>query len=97
MFFWVLCDLDESSMHPWGNFGRLTTPAKVHHCSKFLPFLNNGSRRGSLESQSFRNGFVNLFRLRDVNEFVSHLLLKIVAVSAVFLNLLAHSTLTCSI
>ncbi len=30
---------------------------KVHHCSKFSPFVDNGSDHGSLESQSLRNGF----------------------------------------
>ena len=43
------------------------------HCSKFSPFVYNGSHCGSLESQSLRNGFVTLSRLIDVNDFVSHL------------------------
>ena len=60
-----------------GNFGRPATPGKVHHCSKFSPFVDNGSHRGSLESQSFRNGFVTLSILIDVNYFVSHLFLNL--------------------
>lgn len=30
---------------------------KVHHCYKFSPFVDNDSRRGSLEYQTLRNGF----------------------------------------
>ncbi len=52
-FFYDL--LDESSLR--SNFGRPATPGKVHHCSKFSPFVDNGSDRGSLESQSLINGF----------------------------------------
>ncbi len=55
--------LDESSLRSWSNFGMPATPGKVHHCSKFSPFVDNGSDRGSLESQSLRNGFITLFRL----------------------------------
>ncbi len=58
------------------NFGRPATPGKVHHCSKFSPFVDNGSDRGSLESQSLRNGFISLSRLIHVNYFVSHLFLN---------------------
>ncbi len=59
----VCCDLlDESSLRSWGNFGRPATPGKVHHCSMFSPFVDNGSHCGSLESQSFRNGFITLFQ-----------------------------------
>ncbi len=35
--------LDESSLRSWSNFGRPATPEKVHHCSKFSPFVDNGS------------------------------------------------------
>ena len=59
-------------MHSWSNFGGPATPGKVHHCSKFSPFVDNGSHCGSLESQSLRNGFVTFSRLIDVNDFVSH-------------------------
>ncbi len=59
----VFCDLlDESSLCSWGNFGQPATPGKVHHCSMFSPFVDNGSHCGSLESQSFRNGFITLFQ-----------------------------------
>ncbi len=34
------------------------------------PFMDNGSDRGSLESQSLRNGFITLSRLIHVNYFV---------------------------
>ncbi len=51
-FFYDL--LDESSLRSWINFGRPATSGKVHHCSKFSPFVDNGSDRGSLESQSLR-------------------------------------------
>ncbi len=53
------------------------TPGKVHHCSKFSPFVDNGSDCGSLESQILRNGFITLSRLIHVNYFVSHLFLKV--------------------
>ncbi len=39
-------------------------------------FVDNGSDRGSLESQSLRNGFISLSRLIHVNYFVSHLFLN---------------------
>ncbi len=68
--------LDELSLHSWSNFGRPATPGKVHHCSRFSPFVDNGSDRGSLESQSLRNGFITLSRLIHVNYFVSHLFLN---------------------
>ncbi len=45
---------DESSLRSWSNFGRPATPGKVHHCYKFSPFVDNGSDRGSLQSQSLR-------------------------------------------
>ncbi len=35
--------LDESSLRSWSNFGRPATPEKVHHCSKFSLFVDNGS------------------------------------------------------
>ncbi len=34
-------------MRSWSNFGRPATPGKVHHCSKFSSFVDNGSDRGS--------------------------------------------------
>ncbi len=52
------------------------TPGKVHHCSKFSLFVDNGSDRGPLESQSLRNGFITISRLIHVNYFVSHLFLN---------------------
>ncbi len=55
--------LDESSLHSWSNFGRPATPGKVYNCSKCSPFVDNGSDRGSLESQSLKNGFIILSRL----------------------------------
>ncbi len=72
-FFYDL--LDESLLRSWSNFGRPATPGKVHHCSKFSPFVDNGSDRGSLESQHLRNAFITLSRLIHVNYFVSHLFL----------------------
>ncbi len=60
----------------WSNCGRPATPEKVHHCSKFSPFVDNGSDRGSLESQSLRNDFITLSRLIHVEYFVSHLFLN---------------------
>ena len=59
-------------MCSWINAGRPASPGKVHHCSMFSPFVNNGSHWGSQESQSFRNGFAILSRLIDVSDFVSH-------------------------
>ncbi len=41
----------------------LATPGKVHHCSKFSLFVDNGSDRGSLELQSLRNSFITLSKL----------------------------------
>ncbi len=55
--------LDESSLCSWSNFGRPVAPGKVHHCYKFSSFVDNGSDRGSLESQSLSNGFITLSRL----------------------------------
>ncbi len=40
--------LDESLLRSWSNFGR--PPGKGYHCSKFYPFVDNGSEGGSLES-----------------------------------------------
>ncbi len=40
-FFYDL--LDKSLLLSWSNFGRPATPEKVHHCSKFSPFVDNGS------------------------------------------------------
>ncbi len=48
----------------------------LHHCSKFSLFVDNGSDRGPLESQSLRNGFITISRLIHVNYFVSHLFLN---------------------
>ncbi len=73
-FFYDL--LEVLSLHSWSNFGRPATPGKVHHCSKFSLFVDNGSDHGSLESQSLRNGFITLSRLIHVNYFVSHLFLN---------------------
>ncbi len=42
----------------FGHFDRPATSGKFHHCSKFSPFVDNGSARGSQESQSLRNGFI---------------------------------------
>ncbi len=67
--------LDELVLRSWRNFGRLATPGKVHHCSKFSPFVDNGSDCGLLESQNLINGFITLSRLIHVNNFVSHLFL----------------------
>ncbi len=65
---WFFYDLlDESSLRYWSNFGRPATHEKVHHCSKFSLFMDNGSDCGLLESQSFRNGFITLSRLIHVN------------------------------
>ncbi|MED6231439.1 hypothetical protein ATANTOWER_007779 [Ataeniobius toweri] len=46
-----------------------TTSGKVHHCSMFSPFADNGSHCGVIESQSLRCGFVSRHRL-IVNNFV---------------------------
>ncbi len=46
-----------------------------HHCSKFSPFLDNGSDFGSLESRSLGSGFITLSGLIHFNYFVSHLFL----------------------
>ncbi len=73
-FFYDL--LDESSLCSWSSFGRPVTPRKVHHCSKFSPFVDNVSDRGSLGSQSPRNGFITLSRLIHVIYYVSHLFLN---------------------
>ncbi len=54
------------------NFGWAATPGKIHHCSKFSPFVDNDSGLVSLESQNHRNGFITLSRLIHVNYFVSH-------------------------
>ncbi len=45
-------------------------------CSKFSPFVDNGSDRGSLKSQSLGNIFKTLSRLIHVNYVVSHLFLN---------------------
>ncbi len=74
-FFYDL--LDETSLRSWSNFGSAATPRKVHLCSKFSPFVDNGSDRSSLESHNLRNGFITLSRLRRVNCFVFHLFLNI--------------------
>ncbi len=66
--------LDESALRSWSNFDRPATPGKIHHCSMFSPFVDNGSYRDSLESQSLRNGFIT--RLIQVKYFVFHLFLN---------------------
>ncbi len=58
------------------NFSRPATPGKVYHCSKFSPFVDNGSDHGLLESQSLRNGCITLSRLIHVNDFVSNLFMN---------------------
>ncbi len=73
-FFFEL--LDELSLRSWSNFGCPATPGKVHHCSKFSPFVYNESDHGSLESQSLRNGCITLSRLIHVNYFGSNLFLN---------------------
>jgi len=73
----VFCDLlDESLLRSWGNFGQPDTPGKVHHCSMFSPFMDNGSHCVSLVSQNFRNCLITFSRLIDLNYFLSHLLLN---------------------
>lgn len=52
----VCCDL-LNRVISWGNFGRLSTPGKVHHCSMFLPFVDNGCHCCLLRCQYFRNSF----------------------------------------
>ena len=52
------------------------TPGKVHHCSMFSPFVDDRSHCGSLEPQSFRNGFITFSRLIDPIHFLSHLFLN---------------------
>lgn len=47
-------------MDSWSNYGWPAIPGKIHHCSSISPIVNNGSHRGSLESQSHRNGIVRL-------------------------------------
>ncbi len=73
-FFYDL--IDESTLRSWSNCGRPVTPGKVHHCYKFSLFVDNGSYRGSLESQILRNGFITLSRRIHVNYFVSHMFLN---------------------
>ncbi len=65
------------SLSSWGNFGRPATPGKVYHSSQFSPFVDNGSDRGSLESQSLGNIFIHLSRMMHANYFVSHLFLNV--------------------
>lgn len=45
-----LFDLLDTLMCFWGIFDRLPTPGKVHHCSMFSPFVDNGSHFDLLES-----------------------------------------------
>ncbi len=52
-------------MCPWSTFGRPATPGKVHHCYKFSPFVDNGSDRSSLESQSLRNKKISKIALQS--------------------------------
>lgn len=62
-------------MHSLSNFGRLASPEKVHHSSKFSPFVNNGSHHSLLEPQSLRNDFITLSRLIDISDFLCQLFL----------------------
>ncbi len=57
-------------------YSRPAIPGKVHDCSKFSPFVKNGSDHGLLESQSLISGFITLSRIMYVNYFVSHLFLN---------------------
>ncbi len=72
----ILSCLSCLSLSSWSNFGRPATPGKVHRSSKFSPFVDNGSDRGSLESQHLRNSFIHLSRLIHANYIVSHLFLN---------------------
>ncbi len=79
-FFYDL--IDESTLRSWSNCGRRVTPGKVHHCYKFSPFVDNGSYRGSLESQILRNGFINLSRRIHVNLFCFSYVLEFLQIVA---------------
>ncbi len=68
-FFYYL--LDDSVLCSW-LFP--ATPGKVHHCSKFSPFVDNDC--SSLESQSLRNYFITFSKLIHVNYVVFHLFLN---------------------
>lgn len=59
-------------MRSWSNFGRPASP----ETSEFSSFVDDGSHRDSLESESLRNDFETLSRLIDVNGFVSYLFLN---------------------
>ncbi len=58
--------------------------------------MDNGSHCGSLESQSFRNGFITFSRLIDLNYFLSHLFLNFFWISTcvAFEDLLVYFTLS---
>lgn len=61
----LFCDfLYESSLCSLRNFGRLATSGKIHPCSKFSPFGDNGSDSWTLVSQRLGNGFVTVSRLK---------------------------------
>ncbi len=49
---------------------------KVHHCSHFSPFVDNGSDCGFWSPKALKNGFITLSRLMHVNYFISHLFLN---------------------
>lgn len=57
-------------MPSWSSF-EWTTTGKVPHCSKFAPFVDNGSHCCSLKSRILKNAFVTFSRLIDANEFAS--------------------------
>ncbi len=69
MFFYDLPD--KLSLRSWINFGRLTTPGKVHRRYKFSPFVDDCSDCGSLEFQSLGNSFITLPRLIELVCFSS--------------------------
>ncbi len=60
----LLSNFGRPALGSWGILGRFTT------VTSFSPFVDNGSDRGSLESQSLRNSFITLSRLIHVNYFV---------------------------
>ncbi len=72
-FFYDL--LNKSSLHSCSNFGRPATPGKVHHCSKFSPFVDNGSDRSLLCPKALEMA-LEPFPDWYVNYFVSHLFLN---------------------
>ncbi|MED6238224.1 hypothetical protein ATANTOWER_013243 [Ataeniobius toweri] len=71
MFLWFFCDLLDALLE---NFGRLATTGKVHHCSMFSPFVENGSHCGLLKSRRLKIGF-GTHSFIEISYLVSHLLL----------------------